>query len=92
MSFRHCFYKYKHNTIITPQYVVLSVRPPQQIIYLPQSSPFLSIDMSDPYVIPTFLHFVPSPELHNSKKQVNLCIVMSLYFYQPQIATTPYSK
>jgi hypothetical protein len=43
--------------------------------------------MSHPYVISvTFLHFAPSPELDNTKKQANCCIAMSLYFYQPQIA------
>ncbi len=39
----------------------------------------------------------PSPlrrllSLTAQKSEQNCCIAMSLYFYRPQIATTPYSK
>jgi hypothetical protein len=46
---RHCSTEYKHNTATTPPYRILSVRPPQQIIYSPFLSPSLLFDMPYPY-------------------------------------------
>ncbi len=45
LSFEHCYCKYKRNSKTSCPYVILIVRPPQQIIYSPYLSPSLLFHM-----------------------------------------------